>query len=174
VIPRLFTAVLLGVIAWSSSTLSLGQTPPRSRSGALSCPRRFQSPTFSDYPALRRTLVPHRPSKFLICRYRGLKARHPGSLAATGFQRGGRRLRLVVQLYDRLPKAPARPIACSADDERVLTVQFRYRRRPDDLIQQSLSGCRFATNGHRTVAIDRRGRSLLRLLRRMANGYGLS
>ena len=112
-------------------------------------------------------MVPRTPARFIVCRYRGLNAPDPQSLAGSGIVRRGPRLRRVVRIYNALPRPPSGPIACPADWGREMIVHFRYRGRPDDLIHQHLSGCRFGTNGHRSVRINRRGERLLRLLRRI-------
>ena len=164
---RLLPIALFLTVLAGSATVSPGQTPKPARP-ALACPSHFRGPQFRNYPALNRKLVPAGPTRFLVCRYSGLNVRNPESLAGSGVVRRGPRLHRVVRLYNRLPKAPPGPIVCPADTGRELTVQFRYRRRPDDLVWQSLSGCRFATNGHRSAEIDHRGERLLRLLRRIS------
>lgn len=133
-----------------------------------SCPAHYRQPQFSDYPALRRVMVPREPTRLVACRYAGLNAKDPQALKGYGIIPRGKSLHRVVRAYNKLPK-PSGPTACPADDGHEITMRFRYRNRPDAYVQQAMTGCRIGTNGHRSVTtFNKRGHRLLRLLRKLS------
>lgn len=165
---RLWIALGLCALGFGLTAVSVAGGQAADQRHPLTCPSHFQRPHFGNYPALHRVMVPRKPGRFVVCRYHGLNAPDPQSLGGSGIVRHGVRLHRVVRIYDALPAPPSGPIACPADWGREIIVDFRYPNRPDDLVRQDLTGCRFGTNGHRSVAMNRRGERLLRLLRRIS------
>ncbi len=167
----LATALLWTLVVWvaldhatggeASATQAVESSHHRSH-----CAERYHRPHFRHYPALHRQFIPTGPSGLVVCRYRGIDANRPHSLAGSGELGRGRRLHRLVKLADRLEEPPAGPISCPADTGKQVVLRLGYRRLPDALVALQLDGCRFATNGPLTRSTQSAaGDRLVHLLR---------
>jgi hypothetical protein len=166
------TALALALGLFSASGAPAGNAGPKTAArSARRCPQNDRRLRFRDYPALHHELVPKGARGLIVCRYRGLNARRPGTLARSHRVTSSRRRHRVVRLFDALGRPPHGPIPCPADFGQEVLARFRYTNTPDDFVRQDLTGCRTTTNGHLTRwALSKQGSRLLHILHRVTAG----
>ncbi len=119
-------------------------------------------PTEPVRPGLATELVPAGPTYATICRYSGLNPPPDPQTLVGVAEVVGPRLGALVAFMD----SPDRQVIhnpeyfnCPSDDGRVDLVEFFYTLGPAARVWVDVTGCRFASNGVRTVAgysMDRR------------------
>jgi hypothetical protein len=111
------------------------------------CPKRRATPTSSGVPGADATLAPDGAVSVLICRYSGLNASRPLSLAGSRRLREGAVLDRLIGRFRRLAPVPSGVTSCPDDDGSLATARFRYPDGTRVLVSVALYGCTVATNG---------------------------
>jgi hypothetical protein len=158
---RIAAAIGISTLLLFGSSCGGSASPPTTTGPIVTarpapCPSK--APTTEPSPArsgLDVDLVPPGPVYGTVCRYQGFNGTaKPGSLVRSHLLSGAA-LTSVVALFDsprwQVITQPA-VYNCPMDDGASDMVEFAYPTGPAARVRVALSGCRFASNGVRTVA----------------------
>ena len=129
--------------------------------GAAACPRQWVHSSNSSLnppparPGLANTLVPPGPTFLTVCRYAGLNQAVTAGTLVQSHVLTGSQLPAFVTYIDQptwqvIPKGAV--YSCPASQGRVDLLQFVYPSGPGVKVSVDIDGCRFVSNGSRTVS----------------------
>lgn len=106
------------------------------------------------WPAARKRLAPPGAAAIRLCRYSGLNAHPPLTLAGGRLVRAPGLVAVLVADFDRLLAGSPGAVACPADDGSQILALLAYPGGRTVTISAGLTGCALVTNGsvHRTAA----------------------
>ena len=148
---------------------------PSTRHQAAHCPGRPPATPPERWPAARHNLAPAGASEIRLCRYSGLNAHPPRTLAGARLVKLGGLVAQLVKRFDGLPSGAPGAVACPADDASEIAALVSYPGGREVRISVALSGCLQVTNGsvNRTASgygpHPRRGPRLLAELKRLVD-----
>jgi hypothetical protein len=148
-----------GVTGAVQPTTTVAITPATTTAFA-SCPQRWDPSAATPIDpspgraGLADTLVPPGPSSLSVCRYAGLnQPATVGTLEQSHVVIGPALAQFVA--YLNLPKWPVIPAGaiynCPLSDGRVDLLRFDYPSGPGVTVTVDMDGCRFVSNGVRTI-----------------------
>ena len=118
----------------------------------LKCPSRApEGVAPHQFPVTTPYFVPSTPGALLVCRYHGLNQPQPEATLASSAQFAPGPIAAALNAQTAIPRGVV--FNCPADFGETIVLIFVY----DDLrltISVGTSGCRFATNGDRTIHMD--------------------
>jgi hypothetical protein len=144
---------------------------PATTTAVAPCPRRWDPSTPDPIdpsparPGLADTLVPTGPTSLSVCRYAGLDQPDEAGTLERSHMVTGRALAQFVADLD-MPTWQVIPSGaiynCPSSQGRVDLLQFDYPSGPAVTVTVDTDGCRFSSNGVRTIAGDEIGVRLSR------------
>lgn len=108
-------------------------------------------------------MAPGQPESVLVCAYSGVNSDTPSSLQRSGTA-GREATRRLQRRLNSAQAADDGPYPCPMDDGSSFFSAFNYRQGGAQRVEIDRTGCRFATNGKRTVfTTDKIQRQLSRI-----------
>jgi hypothetical protein len=142
----LLLAVVVAAVACTSNAVGETAASP----DRLACPVHLDAsvPRHHQRPGTEPQMVPGQPVALLACRYVGLNGpASPGTVARTA--------RIApaptAALLNGYPLASETIHSCPSDTGGVILLDFGYLDGSNLVVRVNTSGCRYATNGDRTV-----------------------